>query len=133
MCCTEALYSGEVYYRIAVGLSLSLIGGHFPQTTRGKRTQTRGRHGRPYGCQGNVHKMAERKGAHGQFPSIFDADSDDESDPDETYRKLNRDDTGPSLLPLNVSLAYTFMLAMLGRAQSIIIFTWPRALYVYIL
>lgn len=49
--------------------------------------------------------MAERKEA--QFPSIFDADSDEELDPDETYRKFNRDDTGPSLLPLNVSLTCT--------------------------
>lgn len=48
--------------------------------------------------------MAERQ-EEVHFPSIFDADSDDESDPDEAYRKLNRDDTGPSLLPLNVSLA----------------------------
>lgn len=47
--------------------------------------------------------MAERQQAH--FPSIFDTDSDDDSDPDEVYKKLNRDDTGPSLVPLNVSLA----------------------------
>ena len=46
------------------------------------------------------------------FPSIFDADSDDDSDPDEVCRKLNRDDTGPSLVPLNVSLACIPQLAV---------------------
>ena len=36
------------------------------------------------------------------FPSIFDADSEEEDDSDEEYRRHIKEDTGPSLLPLQV-------------------------------
>ena len=36
------------------------------------------------------------------FPSIFDADSEEEADSDEEYRRHIKEDTGPSLLPLQV-------------------------------
>ena len=53
------------------------------------------------GCSGYV-KMST-KIASRTLPSIFDPDSDEEPEYDESYKKYAEDDTGPSLLPLQVS------------------------------
>ena len=49
-------------------------------------------------------KMAVSLARKAEFPSIFDADSEEETDSDEEYRRNARDDTGPSLIPLQVRL-----------------------------
>ena len=96
MSCAETLYPGETHYRVSSTSPYSFTSGHFPND-QARKVHANDRRV----AKETEHKMAERK-AH--FPSIFDADSDEESEQDETYRKFNRDDTGPSLLPLNVSL-----------------------------